>query len=67
MDQVQKRTCEKRFELRITNRQHTKLVWLATRLNRSGNALVRDMIDRLYEEEQKVMMIQAGFPDGRVP
>ena len=67
MDHVEKRSCEKRFEARLSAEHARKLAWLTVRLSRSGNGVVRAAIDRMYEEEQRVMLIQAGFPNGKVP
>lgn len=44
-----------------------ELGWLKMRLHRSGNAIVRAAIRRMYEEERRAMLVQAGFQDGKVP
>lgn len=67
MDRVPRNSCQERFELRITSDQRRKLDWLCSWLNRSGNGVVRVAIERMYSEEQRIMLAQAGFPDGRVP
>jgi hypothetical protein len=51
----------------LTDEHAQMIAWLRDRLNRSGNSVVRVAITRMYKQEQREMLIQAGFPDGRVP
>ena len=67
METVRKRTCQERFELRLTTEELKKLRWLKARLARSATYIIREGIEARYEEERRVMLIQAGFPDGKVP